>query len=162
MPSSPSAAEGRRIVYSDLGRGAPARKTNEFRNLIDLTFIGAMGPPGAGRPYLTGRYQRHYNLIFARASARARALWRVLPCLGANVWPSGLRVEKKEWYSIHHRSARNWPKRRCHDDRGSRRLLGQAARARRSGGMSAAPSVTSRWMRSCCHPRTPVLLLRGL
>mmetsp|Transcript_49836 Transcript_49836/g.161224 ORF Transcript_49836/g.161224 Transcript_49836/m.161224 type:complete len:2909 (-) Transcript_49836:280-9006(-) len=40
------------------------RKTSEFRNLIDLNFIGAMGPPGAGRPYLTGRYQRHYNLIF--------------------------------------------------------------------------------------------------
>jgi len=39
------------------------RKTSEFRKLIDLTFIGAMGPPGAGRPYLTGRYQRHYNLI---------------------------------------------------------------------------------------------------
>lgn len=39
------------------------RKTCERRQLIDLTFIGAMGPPGAGRPYLTGRYQRWYNLI---------------------------------------------------------------------------------------------------
>jgi dynein heavy chain len=39
------------------------RKGGEWRNLVDLTFIGAMGPPGAGRPYLTGRYQRHYNLI---------------------------------------------------------------------------------------------------
>eukprot|EP00927_Polykrikos_kofoidii_P046388 TRINITY_DN40623_c0_g4_i1.p1 TRINITY_DN40623_c0_g4~~TRINITY_DN40623_c0_g4_i1.p1 ORF type:complete len:2568 (-),score=563.58 TRINITY_DN40623_c0_g4_i1:159-7829(-) len=40
------------------------RKTNEPRTIIDLNFIGAMGPPGAGRPYLTGRYQRHYSLIF--------------------------------------------------------------------------------------------------
>jgi dynein heavy chain len=40
------------------------RKTSEFRTLIDLNFLAAMGPPGAGRPYLTNRYQRHYNLIF--------------------------------------------------------------------------------------------------
>ena len=40
------------------------RKTMELRNLIDLNFIGAMGPPGAGRPFLTGRYQRHYNMVF--------------------------------------------------------------------------------------------------
>eukprot|EP00439_Symbiodinium_sp_Y106_P076107 s53_g15.t1 len=40
------------------------RKTAEFRNLVDLIFIGAMGPPGAGRPFLTGRFQRHFNLVF--------------------------------------------------------------------------------------------------
>eukprot|EP00434_Breviolum_minutum_P012046 symbB.v1.2.010620.t2/scaffold696.1/size260109/13 len=40
------------------------RKTAEFRNLVDLIFIGAMGPPGAGRPFMTGRYQRHFNLVF--------------------------------------------------------------------------------------------------
>eukprot|EP00928_Gymnodinium_smaydae_P068047 TRINITY_DN5109_c0_g5_i1.p1 TRINITY_DN5109_c0_g5~~TRINITY_DN5109_c0_g5_i1.p1 ORF type:complete len:4182 (+),score=1201.92 TRINITY_DN5109_c0_g5_i1:1381-13926(+) len=39
------------------------RKGYEFRALVDLNFIGAMGPPGS-RPFLTGRYQRHYNLIF--------------------------------------------------------------------------------------------------
>eukprot|EP00931_Biecheleriopsis_adriatica_P034701 TRINITY_DN20021_c0_g4_i1.p1 TRINITY_DN20021_c0_g4~~TRINITY_DN20021_c0_g4_i1.p1 ORF type:complete len:4150 (-),score=1074.99 TRINITY_DN20021_c0_g4_i1:152-12580(-) len=40
------------------------RKTSEFRQLVDLTFIGAMGPPGAGRPHITNRYQRHFNMIF--------------------------------------------------------------------------------------------------
>ncbi|CAJ1411101.1 unnamed protein product [Effrenium voratum] len=40
------------------------RKSAEFRNLVDLIFIGAMGPPGAGRPFLTGRYQRRFNLVF--------------------------------------------------------------------------------------------------
>jgi len=40
------------------------RKTCEFRSLIDLNFIGAMGPPGGGRPQITARYVRHYNLIF--------------------------------------------------------------------------------------------------
>jgi dynein heavy chain len=40
------------------------RKTSEFRSLVDLNFIAAMGPPGAGRPQLTPRYKRHYSLIF--------------------------------------------------------------------------------------------------
>jgi dynein heavy chain len=43
------------------------RKTCEFRSLVDLNFIAAMGPPGAGRPHLTPRYQRHYSLIFVVA-----------------------------------------------------------------------------------------------
>jgi len=40
------------------------RKEGVFRHLIDLNFISAMGPPGAGKPYITPRYERHYNLIF--------------------------------------------------------------------------------------------------
>ncbi|CAE8620925.1 unnamed protein product [Polarella glacialis] len=40
------------------------RKDYQFRKIVDLNFVAAMGPPGAGRPFLTGRYQRHYNLIF--------------------------------------------------------------------------------------------------
>mmetsp|Transcript_10385 Transcript_10385/g.18281 ORF Transcript_10385/g.18281 Transcript_10385/m.18281 type:complete len:2113 (+) Transcript_10385:3522-9860(+) len=40
------------------------RKTCEERKLVDLNFIAAMGPPGAGRPQLTARYKRHYNLVF--------------------------------------------------------------------------------------------------
>ena len=37
-------------------------------------FIGAMGPPGAGRPFMTGRYQRHFNLVFAENSDGLRIL----------------------------------------------------------------------------------------
>eukprot|EP00928_Gymnodinium_smaydae_P017340 TRINITY_DN16627_c1_g2_i1.p1 TRINITY_DN16627_c1_g2~~TRINITY_DN16627_c1_g2_i1.p1 ORF type:complete len:2315 (-),score=450.26 TRINITY_DN16627_c1_g2_i1:520-6690(-) len=40
------------------------RKTSEFRSLVELNFIGAMGPPGAGRPAVTARYQRHFNFVF--------------------------------------------------------------------------------------------------
>ncbi|CEM09924.1 unnamed protein product [Vitrella brassicaformis CCMP3155] len=45
-------------------RGWYDRKTSEFRELVDLTFIAAMGPPGGGRNNITARYSRHYNLIF--------------------------------------------------------------------------------------------------
>ncbi|KAG8459256.1 hypothetical protein KFE25_014101 [Diacronema lutheri] len=38
-------------------------KENTFRQLVDLTFIGAMGPPGGGRNPITGRYMRHFNVI---------------------------------------------------------------------------------------------------
>eukprot|EP00919_Chromeraceae_sp_WS-2016_P063673 GHVR01150602.1.p1 GENE.GHVR01150602.1~~GHVR01150602.1.p1 ORF type:complete len:1144 (-),score=284.16 GHVR01150602.1:1104-4535(-) len=40
------------------------RKTCEFRELVDLLFIGCMGPPGGGRNYITARYTRHFNMIF--------------------------------------------------------------------------------------------------
>eukprot|EP00746_Dinoflagellata_sp_MGD_P145028 gnl/MRDRNA2_/MRDRNA2_77702_c0_seq2.p1 gnl/MRDRNA2_/MRDRNA2_77702_c0~~gnl/MRDRNA2_/MRDRNA2_77702_c0_seq2.p1 ORF type:complete len:2303 (+),score=541.45 gnl/MRDRNA2_/MRDRNA2_77702_c0_seq2:266-6910(+) len=40
------------------------RKDGEFRRLIDINFIAAMGPPGGGKPFITNRYQRHYNLAF--------------------------------------------------------------------------------------------------
>eukprot|EP00392_Amoebophrya_sp_AT5.2_P003107 g3112.t1 len=40
------------------------RKTNEFRQLEDLLFIGAMGPPGGGKNTIPARYMWHYNLIF--------------------------------------------------------------------------------------------------
>eukprot|EP00930_Biecheleria_cincta_P074768 TRINITY_DN6197_c0_g1_i1.p1 TRINITY_DN6197_c0_g1~~TRINITY_DN6197_c0_g1_i1.p1 ORF type:complete len:4188 (+),score=808.10 TRINITY_DN6197_c0_g1_i1:1794-12566(+) len=49
--------------WADTG-GWYERKGWEFRNLIDMSAIGAMGPPGGGKPFLTGRFQRHFNLIF--------------------------------------------------------------------------------------------------
>lgn len=45
-------------------RGWYDRKTNEFRQLEDLLFIGAMGPPGGGKNHIPARYLWHYNLMY--------------------------------------------------------------------------------------------------
>ena len=39
------------------------RKENVFRQLIDLSFVVSMGPPGGGRNTITPRYMRHFNII---------------------------------------------------------------------------------------------------
>jgi len=39
------------------------RKENSFRQLIDIQFCAAMGPPGGGRTKITQRYVRHFNVI---------------------------------------------------------------------------------------------------
>jgi dynein heavy chain len=37
------------------------RKTLDFMNIIDKTFIASMGPPGGGRAHITQRMTRHFN-----------------------------------------------------------------------------------------------------
>lgn len=39
------------------------RKTFEFRNLVDISFTGVMGPPGGGRTALTNRIMRQFNIL---------------------------------------------------------------------------------------------------
>lgn len=39
------------------------RKENTFRQLVDIQFCAAMGPPGGGRTKITQRYIRHFNVL---------------------------------------------------------------------------------------------------
>mmetsp|Transcript_25185 Transcript_25185/g.84603 ORF Transcript_25185/g.84603 Transcript_25185/m.84603 type:complete len:2627 (-) Transcript_25185:45-7925(-) len=39
------------------------RDENAFRQLVDVQFVAAMGPPGGGRTQITQRYVRHFNLL---------------------------------------------------------------------------------------------------
>ena len=39
------------------------RKTFEFRNLVDISFSGVMGPPGGGRTALSNRLMRQFNIL---------------------------------------------------------------------------------------------------
>ena len=38
-------------------------KEKPFMDILNLIFVGAMGPPGGGRSYLSNRFMRHFNLI---------------------------------------------------------------------------------------------------
>ena len=44
-------------------RGWYDRKELTFRNIVDVTFVGSMGPPGGGKQEVTARFLRHFNTI---------------------------------------------------------------------------------------------------
>ena len=39
------------------------RKTMEFHKIIDVSLVGAMGPPGGGRQVVTNRFLRYFSFI---------------------------------------------------------------------------------------------------
>ncbi|CAM9920916.1 unnamed protein product, partial [Laminaria digitata] len=39
------------------------RKALQFRQIIDVVFVCACGPPGGGRNPVTARFFRHFNII---------------------------------------------------------------------------------------------------
>lgn len=38
-------------------------KEKPFKNIVNIMFVGAMGPPGGGRSFLSNRFMRHFNLV---------------------------------------------------------------------------------------------------
>jgi dynein heavy chain len=38
-------------------------RDNAFRQLVDVQFVGAMGPPGGGRSFVTNRLLRHFSTL---------------------------------------------------------------------------------------------------
>lgn len=50
-------------TYSATQIGWYDRKENEFKKLVDIQFVAAMGPAGGGRTKITQRYIRHFNLL---------------------------------------------------------------------------------------------------
>jgi dynein heavy chain len=38
--------------------------TRDFRKLVSVRFVAAMGPPGNGRNSISNRYIRHFNVLY--------------------------------------------------------------------------------------------------
>ncbi|XP_049940877.1 dynein axonemal heavy chain 1-like, partial [Schistocerca serialis cubense] len=49
--------------WMDFGGWYDIRNIGEFRTLVDVIFVGAMGPPGGGRNPVTARLLRHFHFL---------------------------------------------------------------------------------------------------
>eukprot|EP00854_Cymbomonas_tetramitiformis_P002297 gene2297-3019_t len=65
--------------YMDHG-GWYDRKELTFRQLVDIQFLAAMGPPGGGRNNVTNRYLRHYSVVSV-TSFDAESMGRIFSVL---------------------------------------------------------------------------------
>lgn len=53
-----------------------ADKEKPFKEIVDIIFVGAMGPPGGGRTFISPRILRHMNLV-ALANFEDETLHRI-------------------------------------------------------------------------------------
>eukprot|EP00898_Chlorokybus_atmophyticus_P003847 jgi/Chlat1/4463/Chrsp29S04567 len=71
-------------------------RDNSFREMVDVNFVAAMGPPGGGRNNVTSRYLRHFNTVAVSQVADTSLLtiftsilnWH----LNANPFPTEVRA----------------------------------------------------------------------
>ena len=54
--------------------------TGEFRRLVDVNFVCAMGPPGGGRNPTTARLLRHFNFL-AFTEMEDSSLMNIFGCI---------------------------------------------------------------------------------
>ena len=70
-------------------------RDNVFRNMVDVQFVAAMGPPGGGRTFISNRYTRHFNnLGLANVSVTCTATYidSAAPCI--DIYSTSLSLEQ--------------------------------------------------------------------
>ena len=49
--------------WMDINGWYDRKAIGDFRHLVDINFVSAMGPPGGGRNQVTARLLRHFNFL---------------------------------------------------------------------------------------------------
>ncbi|XP_040850525.1 dynein heavy chain 1, axonemal [Ochotona curzoniae] len=84
--------------WMDHGGWYDRKMIGTFKNLVDINFVCAMGPPGGGRNAITPRLMRHFNyLSFAEMDEVSKKLI-FSTILGS--WMNGLLGEKSYWEPV--------------------------------------------------------------
>ncbi|XP_078663939.1 dynein axonemal heavy chain 1-like [Branchiostoma floridae x Branchiostoma belcheri] len=78
--------------YMDHGGWYDRKMIGAFHNLVDITFIAAIGPPGGGRNPITPRLLRHFNFLTFTEMEDFSKRRIFATILGA--WMQGVPVEK--------------------------------------------------------------------